>query len=61
MKTLQKLRQFNLGIAENRTHTVTREAEKRHLLNPSETCFNGCSNLTMKQLQEMSKERQQKQ
>ena len=58
MKTLQKLRQFNLGIAENRTHTVTREAEKRHLLNPSETCFSGYSKITMKQLQEMSRERQ---
>lgn len=57
MNTLQRLRQFNMGIVENRTHTTTRKAEKGHLLNPSETCFNGYSKLTMKQLQEMSNNR----
>lgn len=60
MTTLNRLRQVNLGIVENRIHAVTRDAEKGHLLNPSETCFNGYSKLTMRQLQEMSKERQSK-
>ena len=61
MNTLQRMRQYNMGVVENSTHAITRQVAKNHLLEHSETCFNGYSKISMKQLQEMSRERQEKQ
>ena len=61
MNTLQKIRQYNIGAAENHAHAITRQIAKNHSLEHSETCFNGYSKITMKQLQEISKNRQKPQ
>ena len=40
MNTLQRMRQYNMGVVENSTHAITRQVAKNHLLEHSETCFN---------------------
>lgn len=58
MDTLKRMRKSTLGIDANRMHVKTRQAAMYHPMTYAETCFSGRSQLTMKQLQEMSINRQ---
>ena len=60
MEVLRRMRKSTLGIDSNRTHIKTRNAVMCCPMLHSETCFSGYSKLTMKQLQEMSINRQNK-
>ena len=60
MDTMKRMRKSMLGIDINRAHIKTRNAAMCCPMLHSETCFSGYSKLTMKQLQEMSINRQNK-
>lgn len=58
MGVLKRMRRSTLGIDANRMHVKTRQAAMYNPMIYAETCFSGRSQLTMKQLQEMSISRQ---
>lgn len=60
MDTMKRMRKSMLGIDSNRAHIKIHNVAMYHPMTYSETCFSGYSKLTMRQLQEMSINRQKK-